>query len=523
MNAEITKSILQLVKRAEKYTSEELVETFVDVGHLFTLLQSVDHQVLYGRRGTGKTHILNYLITQIKAKGSCAVSIDLRTIGSTGGIYSDYSIPLSERATRLLVDTLNVIHDKILDFVLENSDRFDLSIFGPILDKIADAACRVKVLGSVAQETAAEFSKQKEVSSAVSLSDKGVALRVGDKNKSNDISRYKKSISGEEVHRVHFPEIQSLFKSLIDKMSSDFEIWIVLDEWAEIPLDLQPYLADLFRRTLFPLARVTVKIGAIEHRSDFQLMKTNAEYIGIEVGADVTDLNLDEFMVFDNNEYSSLNFFKNLFFKHINPSLPSENKWRYSDDFVNNTFTQVGVFEEFVRSTEGVPRDAINILSNAALKVNMTESSKISMKNIRDAARIWYNRDKEKSVSSNAKALQLLRWIIDEVIGNRNARAFLLSTEVKDELIDYLYDARVIHLIKESVSGKDIPGLRYNVYSIDYGAYVDLINTLKAPKGLFEVEDEEGEYAYVNVPANDYRAIRRAILDLEDFYSIYND
>lgn len=81
-----------------------------------------------------------------------------------------------------------------------------------------------------------------------------------------------------------------------------------------------------------------------------------------------------------------------------------------------------------------------------------------------------------------------------------------------------MYDARVIHLIKESISGKDVPGLRYNVYSIDYGAYVDLINTTRAPKGLFETENEDGESEFVNVPTNDYRAIRRAILDLDAFY-----
>ena len=517
MDSDITRSILQLGKRAEKYTSEELVETFVDVGHLFTLLESPDHQILYGRRGTGKTHILNYLTSKIVNNGHCAVNIDLRNIGSTGGIYSDHTIPVPERATRLLVDTLNVIHDKILDFILVNSEKYNLSTFGPLLDNIADAVSQVQILGPVAEEIASENTIGKNTSSSFTASEKGVSFSAGVNRTSTDLNKIRRSISGQEVHRVHFPSIQILFKRLIELFES-VEIWIVLDEWAEVPLDLQPYLGDLFRRTLFPLSGITIKIGAIEHRSHFQLMKTTAEYIGIEVGAEVTDLNLDEFMVFDNNEYSALNFFKNLFFKHVNSALPSEKKWQFSDEFVNSTFTQQNVFEEFVRSTEGVPRDAINILTNAAIKVDVAVTSKISMKNIRDAARVWYNRDKEKSVSYNPQALQLLRWKIDEVIGNRNARAFLLSTETKDDLIDYLYDARVIHLIKESISGKDVPGHRYNVYSIDYGAYVELINTTKAPKGLFEAETDEGDSEFINVPSNDYRAIRRAILNLNEFY-----
>ena len=111
----------------------------------------------------------------------------------------------------------------------------------------------------------------------------------------------------------------------------------------------------------------------------------------------------------------------------------------------------------------------------------------------------------------------MLLWVIDEVIGQRNARAFLLQTNKKDKLIDYLFDSRVLHIIKENISGKDTPGLRYNVYSIDYGCYVDLLNTKNAPKGLFAVIDDEDEI-YIEVPKTDYRAIRRAILDLDEFY-----
>jgi perosamine synthetase len=89
----------------------------------------------------------------------------------------------------------------------------------------------------------------------------------------------------------------------------------------------------------------------------------------------------------------------------------------------------------------------------------------------------------------------------------------------RDKLIDYLFDSRVLHIIKENISGKDTPGVRYNVYSIDYGCYVDLLNTKNAPKGLFEAaEDEDDTEIYIDVPKTDYRAIRRAILDLDEFY-----
>jgi hypothetical protein len=111
----------------------------------------------------------------------------------------------------------------------------------------------------------------------------------------------------------------------------------------------------------------------------------------------------------------------------------------------------------------------------------------------------------------------LLRWIIDEIIGNRNARAFLLSSDKQDEIVEYLFDNRIIHLIKQNISSKDNPGERFNVFAIDYGTYVHLINTSEEPKGLFLAETEDGE-AYIEVPVNDYRSIRRSILNLDEFH-----
>jgi hypothetical protein len=179
-------------------------------------------------------------------------------------------------------------------------------------------------------------------------------------------------------------------------------------------------------------------------------------------------------------------------------------------------FTQANAFDEFVRSSEGVPRDAINILGMAAQRAG---DGKISVPDVRVAAKNWYLRGKQQAVSSRQQAMELLNWIIDEVIQHRQARAFLVPSDVKDELLDFLYDARVLHITKEGVSAQDIPGRRFNVFSIDYGCYVDLINTNKAPRGLFEaLEDNSEDEQYIDVPQTDYRSIRRAILNIQRFY-----
>jgi hypothetical protein len=116
------------------------------------------------------------------------------------------------------------------------------------------------------------------------------------------------------------------------------------------------------------------------------------------------------------------------------------------------------------------------------------------------------------------EALALLHWIVDKVIGERRARAFLLQQAYRDDpLISTLYDARVLHVIKRGVAAQDRAGVRFDVYALDYGCYVEFINTAKAPAGLFEADADGTEGTWVEVPANDYRSIRRSILDLDEF------
>jgi hypothetical protein len=128
---------------------------------------------------------------------------------------------------------------------------------------------------------------------------------------------------------------------------------------------------------------------------------------------------------------------------------------------------------------------------------------------IRQSARDWYQQDKSAVIKGNEALEALLTHIVDEVIGKRKARAFLFPSNQRDAHIEQLFDSRLLHVLKRNVSSHDNPGARYDVYKIDYGCYVDLINTTKAPVGLFETEDD----GYVEVPRDDYRSIRRAILD----------
>lgn len=520
---ELNKALLKLSKRAEKYSTHQLVGSFVDVGPLFTLLSNSDNQIIFGRRGTGKTHVLSYLDNYLYDKNITSIQVDMRTIGSTGGIYSDSHLPLSERATRLLSDTLCAIHDAILEKVLEDEkDIYDLSLLTASLDSVAEQATSVVIEGDVEQELGGS-SKGTHLSKetvTVNFNPEKVALGgSSEKSNSQENTATQRSLKkGSEKIRIHFGSIYNEFNRLVAQLPNR-ELWVLIDEWSEIPLDLQPFLADLLRRTLYPVDGITVKIAAIEQRCHFRHhLSDGAGYIGIEIGADASaSLNLDEFMVFDNDEARAIEFFGNMLFQHVS-SIDMEDGDHFElstkAKFINDVFTQSGAFEEFVRASEGVPRDAINIVGLAATKAL---DKQISIPIVREAARNWFHRSKHKAISSRDIALSLLDWIINVVIGQRRAKGFLLSSNSKDELIEYLFDNRVLHLLKTGVSAQILPGKRFNVYCLDYGCYVDLLSTKHAPLGLISDESDTGTH-YIEVPKTDFRSIRNSILDLNKFY-----
>jgi hypothetical protein len=525
-------ALMKLRRRAEAGGDEEmLVQTFVDVGPLFTLLKSDDHQILYGRRGTGKTHALAYLRARVEDAGDVAALVDLRTIGSTGGIYSDPTLPVSERGTRLLMDVLGQVHDALTDFTLrlaENGDNVTEAL--SLLDRFGEAITEVRVVGDVESSAreATETESSRRARAGVKLDAGGprAGVEVGGSDRETSQNERAQVIRGTPRHRVHFGNVSRVLGSLVQALPVD-RIWIVLDEWVAVPMDLQPLLADLLRRAAFPVPGVIVKIAAIEQRSRFKQEGDDGDYVGIEVGADAAaDLDLDDFMVFGDDPDAAKTFFRELLYRHVRAEMLEDELEPPADArlFQRDAFTQRNAFDELVRAAEGVPRDAINIVRMAGQRA-MDDA--ISVEHVRAAARRWYTTDKEKAVQANPDATSLLHWIIDTVIGERRARAFLLEQGVmaSHALITDLYDARVLHVIKRSVSSRDRPGVRYDVYALDFGCYVELVTTTKAPQGLFEVngdgdgdgDGDEGEW--VEVPVDDYRSIRRAVLDLDAFDS----
>ena len=520
----INTALARLLRRAEGEDAATLVETFVDVGTLFARLSSRDDQVLFGRRGTGKTHALSYLAGSLRAEGQTAIYVDLRLLGSTGGIYADGGISVEEAGTRLLLDALHHIYDELLESALEGaaSDSPAGDHLLSRLEELGTAISQVSVIGETEQRTttAIAASRGGQIEVGADLTTSGPRLRAfARSNHSHRLAAEREVLlRGVARHRVHFGAVGTALRRLVPALPGE-HLWLLLDEWSHIPMHLQPLLADLLRHSVLPVPGVTVKIAAIDQRSAFQLHRDDRSYVGIELGADIAaDIDLDEFMVFSNDHDRAVAFFAQLFHRHVVAmwavSPPDDCHLDCPAAFVSKAFVSDVAFRELVRAAEGVPRDAINIVSKAALHAG---NERISLRDVREAARTWYMVDKEAGLQAKPDARDLLHWIMDRVIGQRQVRAFLLQQGSENHLVEWLYDARLLHAVKRGVAARGHAGVRFDAYALDYGCYVDLLATRRAaPRGLFRTVDDEVVY----VPPDDLdERMRSAILDIGEFFN----
>jgi hypothetical protein len=504
-------------KRAESRHAEQLRDTFVDSG-VAVVMESVDHQIVYGRRGTGKTHAFRYLETVVKRNGDIPVYLDLRTVGSPEGLFLGEEIKHTERASRLLVDLLNQFHDALMAEILEDDQLVTNETLISKLDALLDSLSSVKISGEV--ELSRENEKKGSEKSGFSFK---LGFKSAEANLSSESAGEKSAVTketrrGTEAILLNFSDIARALRELLQALSGH-RVWLLLDEWSSVPGDVQPYLGEFLVRCLLPLTSLTIKIAAIEQQSNFRGVLESGQVIGLELGADIAaNVNLDEFMVFDENKERSREFFKSLFFNHL--TLGGETNSPMAQivnpqGVVRQGFTDSRAFDELVRAAEGVPRDALNIAAKAAIRAG---SERISVHDIRGAGRSWFQSDKEAALRSKEEASRLLNWIIDKVIRERRARGFLVNQkQASYPLLLALFDARVLHVIRRGYSAQDEPGERYDVYVIDYGAYVDLMQTRYAPQGVLPIGLAGEDTEYVDVPTQDLRAIRRAVLDTDQF------
>jgi hypothetical protein len=312
--------VASLVERAEHIPDEErLVATFVDPGVL-PRLENQNNQVLYGRRGTGKTHILKVVgrnaARLTESTDTVPVYIDISRLGDTQ-LVGDTNRSVDERVAGLLVHMLKAFRRTLRDSLEPRAGLAELELERHF-ERLDSIIHKVSLLDpSITSEQEHEAVSTTTDEAGVRLSPTELGLMLGTSGRLEDRDRGRIIQTGRSFVDVDFTE----FNGAVEHVLGEFDVarvLLLIDEWSDLDLELQPHLAQFVRKSFFRSPRCVVKIAAIKHRSKFSAPLEQNRRLGFEHGADITAaLDLDEFFVFDPDQIKITRLFANLLYRQV--------------------------------------------------------------------------------------------------------------------------------------------------------------------------------------------------------------
>jgi hypothetical protein len=470
-----------LARRAERVPDEERLHSAFVEADCFSAACGRESGVIFGRRGAGKTHTLLEMARRVREDGGIAVFVDMRALGSNAGIYDNPQTPFASRASRLLVDLVEAIHEHLFQMaVAEGPDGLsdNLHRLGPALDLLGEAATQIRVTGTLTVNHGANAKVASTTSrkAAARLARRGLQVDAEldsgtqrDAGVSVEVSR-----QGTEEFYLHMGQMERAVRHVYRALGGR-ELWLLLDEWSEgVPLELQPVLADLLRRSFLRSAGVTVKTMAIEHRSQFRKRTASGGYVGLELGADTAEtVVLDASLTIGEDSGRACEFLRSMLGEHflqVARELGQVPADLTGAQVIAASF-QPNAFETLVLASEGNPRDAMNLVSKAA---RSARGNPVSERDVLLAARDYFWNTKHKNIEGERATENLFRRLITHSL-ERRRRTFLVDRlDEQRGLYNRLYDQRLIHLIRSGIRITAGSGV-YDGYAVDFGSYADRV------------------------------------------------
>jgi hypothetical protein len=498
-------AVSSLADRAEELP--DATATYVDTAFLVTLANR-RNQVVFGRRGTGKTHLLRRLQDELAGRfGELRIVpayVDGAALGGSAAVYRDpaaIALGLYVELVRLVVRQLSLfisgqVRPGLLDRLFSGARRDQLW-------QVRDAAGRLDGLlsgGKVRMlpmgEASAEFEDLDEAVSrrrvsaggnaAATLADPrslGITVAASAEKELRRSARQvvTRRVAGETY--LPFAEVTELIRRLLGTLG-EASLAVLVDEWSSLgDADVQPLLAQLLRLTA--RGGICVKLACVPGRT--KLFLPGAERrnpVGLELGDDITaDVDLDSVVFVDNDIKQLAGFFMALLQRHIGSVIPGVLDAPL-DEFSRYVLTErmadEHVFAELCHASSAVPRDFINVFRQATILQQAAGTDTMTVANVRSAARNVYESKRSNLASTRPDELSLLDRIYRKVVLGQNSYFFLLdAAAVDDPRIVELFTAKLIH--RTSATWLDPSTLLpYVYYMVDYGTSIELLRKVGA-------------------------------------------
>ena len=490
----------KLPLRSEAQHSYE--DFFVDANQLESL-DTPDWQVVFGRRGTGKTFLLKLLqehcMERVEHDRTVAVYVSAQDtkVSPHGKNASD-----RVRAIGFFQTFLELLTDRLTNYVetLLGKPRFLEALSGSkkrAVERADDLLLELLDLAQVGAPVRAfddlsftETSSQSEShhSKLGAKAELGASLSgvPGSLKAVADVGRQREATTGRTVESTgtaapRYSLVRERLLRLMDLLRIE-RIIVLLDEWSVLDPSattaIQPEFAELLKRAFFGTPKISVKVATNRYQTRFSNRGAGTTYRGLELTADLFEAtNLDRALL---GQHELAAFYEQLLFKRLAYLESDIRKFDPSgtgepdEQFILSIFKSRATFLELVKGAEGVPRDflvAFNGLAQQNKHSVATGWPTIQVRQVLADKGV----EGQREIEYQSEASQLLSPCIKDVVVATGTRLFLARRDDAMEVssaIDELLEKRLIH----EYPSRDFPvELRedYRAYLLDYGLWLD--------------------------------------------------
>ncbi len=478
-----TQPVAELVTRIEEATrsTQEGIKNFVEpVRGTLTRAKSRRHHIIFGRRGSGKSSLLLKASADLSFERRPIAVIDLETF--KGHSYPDVLISI-------LITTLMGFSEWFNTIAITPSSKttYWFRFFGKkpqaamhnqkecknIVEEITKYKEELEKLLYTADErpvkSALEDTKSKELKGAIGIpTGTPASINLGGQVKHDIVQKVEEEFTSKKIDILHRKIIE--YRALFQKMheTSKGDCFLFLDDLYHIRRIDQPYVIDYFHR-IAKGCNLWLKIGTIEHRSDWYLHKDPP--IGLKVSDDADRIDLDLTL----EKYGTARDFLIRILKNFLSAV--------NINSIYEILTEDAI-DRLILASGGVARDFLTILRKAVEFAQERKGGprglRVCVEDVNQATGDYYTSKREElkrdTSSSDDQVLdkefqKLVKFCIDGV----NTNCFLIDkddTGPELSLINELVDLKLLHLVRSRVTMKTgHRGKIYEAYMVDLSQY----------------------------------------------------
>lgn len=292
------------------------------------------------------------------------------------------------------------------------------------------------------------------------LEQTGELLREIDQHRELIMKLQSRNISRDSIRHL-LPDMRRLLRSFAAESQ---DLFIFLDDFHVLKKSLQPLLLDV----IYAFARgnrIFLKLSAIETLTRTFDASNN---LGLEIPQDAQNIRLDYNLTTPDKTT-----------EHIEAILDSHARYAALRS-IRSLCTSSDVIPRLTWVAAGVPRDALNLFSQAISKASVAGSQRVSVSNVNVAASETLGtkmRDLETDAFQSIEELKELLEIIRKFcVFEQRKNAFLVEIRPDDDLFEKirnLVHLRLLHVISEGITVGEV-GRKYLGLILDYGFYTGI-------------------------------------------------